>query len=385
MTAPDLHIIAFDIPYPANYGGVIDVFYKLKALHAAGLRITFHAFRYGERQPQAELEKYAQRVIYYRRDTSWLRQISAQPYIVTSRKHPALLNNLQSDHAPVLAEGLHCSAFFAHPALQNRLKILRMHNAEADYYRNLAQIESNPLNKAFFWLESQRLQCYERKIISFADALLTISPADTAYFSAKHPQIEYIPPFHPHQSVDSEIGHTGDFALFHANLSVADNEESAIFLINEVFSRTTFPFIIAGRAPGQRLYLAAEKYPHISVKPDISQAEMENLQRTARVHIMWTMQNAGMKLKLLDALFVGRHCIANRLMTQKTGLEDLCVNVQNAEEAITALTRLRNTSFTETEKSKRTKVLQNHFSNARNADKIVSLLRRTPESDKFSP
>ncbi len=27
-----LHIISFDIPYPPNYGGVIDVFYKLKAL-----------------------------------------------------------------------------------------------------------------------------------------------------------------------------------------------------------------------------------------------------------------------------------------------------------------------------------------------------------------
>ena len=28
----EIHIITFDIPYPANYGGVIDVFYKIKAL-----------------------------------------------------------------------------------------------------------------------------------------------------------------------------------------------------------------------------------------------------------------------------------------------------------------------------------------------------------------
>ena len=34
-----LHIISFDVPYPANYGGVIDVFYKLKALHAEGIKI----------------------------------------------------------------------------------------------------------------------------------------------------------------------------------------------------------------------------------------------------------------------------------------------------------------------------------------------------------
>ena len=27
-----LHIVAFNVPLPANYGGVIDVFYRLKAL-----------------------------------------------------------------------------------------------------------------------------------------------------------------------------------------------------------------------------------------------------------------------------------------------------------------------------------------------------------------
>ena len=42
-----LHIVAFDVPFPANYGGAIDVFYKLKALHQLGIRITLHCFEYG--------------------------------------------------------------------------------------------------------------------------------------------------------------------------------------------------------------------------------------------------------------------------------------------------------------------------------------------------
>jgi len=42
-----LHIVSFDVPYPANYGGVIDVFYKLKALHSLGIEIYFHVFEYG--------------------------------------------------------------------------------------------------------------------------------------------------------------------------------------------------------------------------------------------------------------------------------------------------------------------------------------------------
>ena len=32
----EVEIISFDVPYPPNYGGVIDVYYKLKALKKAG-------------------------------------------------------------------------------------------------------------------------------------------------------------------------------------------------------------------------------------------------------------------------------------------------------------------------------------------------------------
>ena len=38
-----LHIISFDIPWPPNYGGVIDVFYKIKTLSEAGVTFIFIA------------------------------------------------------------------------------------------------------------------------------------------------------------------------------------------------------------------------------------------------------------------------------------------------------------------------------------------------------
>ena len=58
-----LHVIAFDVPYPANYGGVIDVFYKLKYLHECGVDITLHCFEYG-RGEQTELNKYCKKIYY---------------------------------------------------------------------------------------------------------------------------------------------------------------------------------------------------------------------------------------------------------------------------------------------------------------------------------
>lgn len=37
-----LNIVAFDNPYPPTYGGVIDVYYKLKSLAETGLKIHLH-------------------------------------------------------------------------------------------------------------------------------------------------------------------------------------------------------------------------------------------------------------------------------------------------------------------------------------------------------
>ena len=34
-----LNIICFDVPFPANYGGAIEEFYKIKALHQLGVKI----------------------------------------------------------------------------------------------------------------------------------------------------------------------------------------------------------------------------------------------------------------------------------------------------------------------------------------------------------
>ena len=68
MTDNHLHIIAFDVPYPANYGGVIDVFYRVKALSEAGVKVHLHCFEYG--RGEQEILKRCHEVKYYKRDTS---------------------------------------------------------------------------------------------------------------------------------------------------------------------------------------------------------------------------------------------------------------------------------------------------------------------------
>ena len=99
-----LHIVCLDVPYPPDYGGVFDLFYKIKTLYELGIKIRLHCFDYG-RGEQPELNKYCEEVIYYNRVKGLLQLPVSLPYMVTSRANKSLLKNLLKDDHPVLLEG----------------------------------------------------------------------------------------------------------------------------------------------------------------------------------------------------------------------------------------------------------------------------------------
>ena len=84
MSDLHLHIVSFDIPYPANYGGVIDVFYKAKFLAEKGVKVHLHCFEYGRKHPKT-LEKLFFKVHFYERDISKKQVFKSIPYVVSSR------------------------------------------------------------------------------------------------------------------------------------------------------------------------------------------------------------------------------------------------------------------------------------------------------------
>ena len=107
MGKKPLHIVSFDNPYPPVYGGVIDVFYKVKALHALGFDIYLHCFVDGKMQPDPELEQYAAAAHFYRRKKkqSGYKILSIYPFAVYSRYRKELYANIQKIDAPILFEG----------------------------------------------------------------------------------------------------------------------------------------------------------------------------------------------------------------------------------------------------------------------------------------
>jgi hypothetical protein len=371
MKDQKLHIVSFDVPFPPDYGGVIDVFYKIKTLHEEGVKIFLHCFEYG-RGKQNELKKYCEKIYYYKRNISRHLLFNSLPYIVSSRSSEKIITNLLKDNEPILFEGLHCCFYLKDSRLARRKRIVRMHNIEHDYYASLALVEKNFFRKRYFESETKKLQRFE-SVLESADAIAAISTKDARELSHRYKNVINIMPFHPHNQIEISEG-TGSFSLYHGSLTVGENNKAALYLVNEIFNDINLPLIIAGKGASAELRGAINKKENISLHENVSAEEIYSLIKNAQINILPTFQATGLKLKLLSALYLGRHCIVNSPMVAETGLESLCHVAESADEMKKEISRLMKVPFNDKEKLEREKILRKKFSNRENVRKLIQLL-----------
>jgi len=366
-----LNIVSFDIPYPPDYGGVIDIYYKIKALNSVGIKIYLHCFYYG-RKRSFRLESICSNINYYRRYRNPLHYFSKQPFIVRTRTSKQLINNLLKNDNPILFEGLHSCFYLTDPRLKNRKKIVRTHNVEHKYYYNIAQLEQNWFKKKYFISENRKLRKFEKKI-GYAEIIAPISESDTIYFSSMYSGVVHVPIFHGNETVNIKAG-KGDYALYHGNLSVPENENAALYLVHKVFNDINVKLIISGRNPSTRLLNAVNKNSNVTIETNIQWADLLNLINNAQINILPTSQNTGMKLKLINALYNGRHCIVNSKMITDKILEECCIVADSAEEMKKAVLENANREMNKNNIVRRTKILENNYSNKTNADNLISIV-----------
>jgi len=271
MAEKTLHIVSFNVPDPPDYGGVIDVYYRIKALRDQGVSIILHCFQYG-RQESKILEGICKAVNYYHRPTGWSFHMKKQPFIVASRSSQQLLTNLVQDDYPILFEGLHTTHFLDHPDLAKRKKIVRMHNIEHEYYSGLAGSEKNILRRNFFRREARKLKRYE-KTLPEKITVAAINKKEQEYYKKLYPSTLLIHPFHPFTDVTTKTGQ-GEYILFHGNLSVPENIRSFLYLDEQVFRKISHRVIVAGKNPVSEIKRKVSQSGHLELISNPDEQEM---------------------------------------------------------------------------------------------------------------
>lgn len=373
MTDKHLHIVTHDIPFPVIHGGLVDLYHKIVALHAIGVKIHLHCFKKYNQTEQPELQKYCVSVNYYKRTTGLPGLTYSMPYIVSSRKNKRLVEALCMDDYPIIVGGIHCSALLLEPKLKGRKFLLRLYNVEHKYYRQLGKFEKDTFKKIYFYTESKLLEKYEAKIARKA-RFACLSEDDTKFYKSQfNAEAYFLPVFIPYKTMHQHREH-GMYCLYHANLAVSENHEAVEWLLNNVFDQLNIPFVIAGRNPSRKLTTFIEARQNACLIANPSEAEMQDLIQKAQVNILPSFNNTGVKLKLINALFNGGHCIVNKAGVLGSGVEDLCTIAETAADFQQEIKRLFDLDFDSVQISMRQKILDTTYNNEANAKRLMSLI-----------
>lgn len=371
----NLHIVCLDVPCPADYGCAIDMMNRIRAFHKKGIRIHLHYFNCNDRSPSKELNELCETLdVYDRKAPSECLSLHT-PYFVNSRCNDRLVENINKDNHPVILEGLHTTGILNAITQSDRKVCIRMHNAESVYYKELARQASNPAKKTYYLAESILSQKYI-PTLPRKPMIACVSQEDKNYFeSLQFQDVRFIPAFPSWQKVDSETG-IGNLCLFHGNLSVPENEKAALWLLCNVFNKVRIPFVIAGKNPSKSIQKAAGLCQNTCLVSNPCGTEMDDLVQKAHINILpcFSKNITGVRLKLLHALYKGRHCVTTPSMVEGTGLEPACHIGSTANALASIISQLYYLPFEEEEIKLREKLLYNTYNNEVNVDKFIDYL-----------
>lgn len=372
MPEKHLHIVAFDIPYPANYGGIIDVLSRIQLLAQQGVKIHLHCFQYAGHQPDDTLLNWCVEVKYYNRHLNPCKLLSHKPFITQTRRNEKLVQDLLRDEYPILLEGLHCCSILDDHRFANRKILVRSHNVEHEYYLGLAKNEKNIFKKIYFLQESKKLQRFE-PIINKAFANFCITQKDYEYFSSKYDNSHFLPsPLTFTDDVPKQS--LGDYVLYHGRLDIAENIAAVNRILTSIIPNDDIPLIIAGLNPQKDLISHIAQRPNTKLIISPSEKEMNSLIANAQINLLITDQPTGIKLKLLHALQTGRHCLVNNAMLAGTPFEPTCVIADSDEDFHSKCKELMNVEFSEDMRRKRDEILKSHNDNSLIINKLLSLI-----------
>ena len=370
----NLHIVAFDVPYPPTYGGIIDLYFQLKALHQIGAKITYHCFYYeGNNPPNDRLSLFADKVHYYHRKKHVGKLVMNKlPFIVATRDDEQLLTNLKIDNAPIIFSGLQSCYYLNHPDLKSRIKLVRTHNIEHDYYKGLANVEVNKLKKQYFLWESKKLEKFEKELVH-ANAILSIAKMDMSHFEKYAPTF-HSPPYFRFKSRKSDLQETTLYGLFQGNLSVGENIDAVRFIVKHIAQNTDKQIIIAGKNPHVDVKKLCDTYSNLTLVANPSQEKMNGLIESAQVNILYTNQQTGIKLKLLHALAIGKHVIMNSKMDDAGLFESLCQIENDPKLMLQLFENLMSTPYTQDMFDSRQALFASKFNNDANAERTMQII-----------
>jgi len=327
-----LVLVSADIPYPPSNGGRVEVWRRLRTLHAAGWRTGLICWYDKGRVPEPSADQIEAllgvcdwiEVIPIDRSPSEiakrLLRLWREPSHVASRRVTCPMGKMRTKVASfspdaVFLDGLYGASVAQDLCARLRLPLLyRSHNIEHAYMRAQYEREGRLKSKLGLLANMIGLRRYERSVIGKSTAVLDISLADQQYWtSVGFDQVEWLPP-----SVDQDfVQDMGAAApiecdvLYFGNLNTPNNVEGVLWFVREVLPRLSSDRLriwVAGSRPlgTVREALRTDERIRLIENPP----NMAGVLRSARVIVNPVQAGSGVNIKAIEMLFSSAHLVS---------------------------------------------------------------------------
>jgi len=321
-----------DIPFDKMYGGNIDISTRIQAVAEAGANVHLVCYNKGPISDNARdmLRKYCVSVNIIDRPKNIIYLLHpSRPYSALTRRS----KNLNDVITSIIRHSKIDIACLEQPQVGEAIPfirdasipiILRLHNIESLYFHELAKAYKNPISKIVYLLESYKLAKYEKYVYENCRGIFCVSQEEAKVLEQLYPKLHvtWLPvPIklnvsNVHRDISKPI------IAFSGSMYLPNNIEAATWFAYKVFPEVLravpdAEFWIIGRKPAksvQKLGLLE----NIRVTGEV--ANVHQLLLDARVVVAPLFHGAGVKVKVLEAIGLGKFVIGSHHAIEGTGL-----------------------------------------------------------------
>ena len=311
--------ISPECPYPANTGGRIGIMKRLEYFSQNNDIYFFCVIDHeDEYKYRFELSKYCKEVHFYKRNkgTALLKLVKG-PFVCVSRWITTMRNDINVCFEKemidwVIVDFPQMLGNISKKIFDSNKLILNQHNVEYVTLHNLANSISNPLRRALYNIEAQRLYQLEKKYYRnlYIKLFTFVSIEDKIFFERKWGRVNtLLVPVGAEVYKYEENRDNRNIISYFGKMSYPANAEAAIWFSNKVFPiiQKEIPqcrFYIVGKDPTKDLLELSENNSNVVVTSTVD--NIEDYYKQTDFVIVPLSYGGGVKVKVLEALGYGK-------------------------------------------------------------------------------
>lgn len=259
------------------------------------------------------------------------RLLSTRPYTVVKYDVKAMQNRIETLIAQDGYDLIHCDQIHMAPYLIGRTRlpvVLSEHNIESSLLQRVADVQRSPFLRRFYQAQQRKMESFERMACASSARVLTVSATDRDRLAKLAPEAvssvvingvdtDY---FRPMETMPGQPN-----MVFTGLMNWMPNVEGVIFFIKEILPlvRESVPgarLNVVGRDPVAKLFRAADEEKDVVVTGGVP--DVRPWLAGASVVVVPLKSGGGTRLKILEAMAMGKAVVSTRIGAEGLDLED---------------------------------------------------------------